>query len=75
MKSKLVLDTVADLNQAARNVIHMIWVKGHCGIIGNEQGDVPAKGGASDFLREEAQIPKFLPSIIKSLHREGLEHR
>ena len=76
VKSQLVLDTVAALNQAARNnVIHLRWVKSHCGIIGNERADVLAKEGALDPLREAAQILKLPPSIIKSLHREGLERR
>ncbi len=76
VKSQLVLDTVAALNQAARNnVIHLRWVKGHCGIIGNERADVLAKEGALDPLREAAQIPKLPPSVIKSLHRDGLERR
>ncbi len=36
VKSPLVLDTVAALNQAARNnIIHLRWVKGHCGKISN----------------------------------------
>ncbi len=34
-----------------------------------------AKEGALDPLREAAQIPKLPPSLIKSLHREGLERR
>ncbi len=46
IKSQLVLDTVAALNQAARNnVIHLRRGKGHCGIIGNERADVLAKEG------------------------------
>ncbi len=71
------LDTVAALNQAAQNnVIHLRWVKGHCGIIGNERADVLVKEGALDPLQEAVQIKKKLPpSIIKSLHREGLECR
>ncbi len=76
VKSQLVLDTVAALHQAGwNNVTHLRLVKGHCGIIGNEQADVLAKEGASDPLREAAQIPKLPPSIIKALHREGLESR
>ncbi len=40
VKSQLVLDTVAAPNQAARNnVIHLGWVKGHCGTIGNDDDD------------------------------------
>ena len=75
-KSQLVLDTIAALNQAARNnIIHLRWVKGHCGIISNERADVLAKEGALDPLREAAQILKLPPSVIKSLHREGLERR
>ena len=66
----------APVTSAARNnVIHLRRVKGHCGIIGNEQADVLAKEGALDPLREVAQIPKLPPSVIKSLHREGLERR
>ena len=34
-----------------------------------------AKEGASDPLREAAHILKLPPSVIKSLHREGLEGR
>ena len=76
VKSQLVLDTVVALNQAARNnVIKLTWVNGHCGIIGNERADVLARKGANDPLREAAQSPKLPPSIIKSLHREGLESR
>ncbi len=76
VKSQLVLDTVVALNQAARNnVIKLTWVNGHCGIIGNERADVLARKGANDPLREAAQSPKLPPSIIKSLHREGLESK
>ncbi len=76
VKSQLVLDTVVALNQAARNnVIQLTWVNGHCGIIGNDRADVLARKGANDLLREAAQSPKLQPSIIKSLHREGLESR
>ncbi len=74
VKSQLVLDTIAALNKAARNnIIHLRWVKGHCGIISNERADVLAKEGASDPLREAAQIRKLPLSVIKSLNREGLE--
>ena len=70
------LDTVAALNQAARNnVIHLRWVKGHCEILGNERADVLAKEGASDPLQQATQIPKLPPSVIKALHREGFERR
>ncbi len=76
MKFHLVLDTIVALNRAAwNNVIHLRWVKGHCGIIGNERADVLAREGASDPLQEVAQIPKLPPSVIKSLHRKGLKRR
>ncbi len=63
------------MEAARKNVIHLRWVKGHCGIFGNERADVLAKEGALDPLREAAQIPKLPPCVIKFLHREGLERR
>ena len=71
------LDTVAALNQAAQNnVIHVRWVKGHCGIIGNERADVLVKDGAFDPLQEAVQIPIYLPassspSIVRDLNAGG----
>ncbi len=76
VKSQLVLDTVTVLNQVARNnIIHLRWVKGHCGIISNERANVLAKEGTSDPQREATQFPKSPPIIIKAFQHEGLDSR
>ena len=65
-KSKLVQDTIKDLNEASKNK-HVIlkWTKAHIGTVGNEMADEMAKIGTTASALYRVNIPvKELKNLI-----------